>query len=505
MTPKSRALLVVPPLLKYSAGPLLGPTLLASAARARGHEATVLDLNIRFIQAHLPQRAAPTPSIVVGDHDKPGALLSDLQRDIFTSLLREALTGVEPIEGADPYLTLTCSHDDIERAVERLAQSAPGTAMKSALEAQPEPHVFGVSVLFSGQVLFGLVASLMARSLWPGVRVVWGGPHVTALQDRIAADARFGRIVDAFVFGYAERTFADLLDATARGEPMPAGCVRAGQRAIVRADDDPTHAPYFQDLDLYGMPRLTLPAQLSRGCSYGRCGFCTYPTIEGAYRPIRGDSIEPIVRLAEDLNATIAMKDSLVLPARLSEMAARIAGRARWSACTKINRGFGPELFKEIARGGCDTLEIGLETIDPDSQKLIEKRQSIDLFLRTLDAAAASGVGLVINYITGFPGTSRQDGERELHWLRKSIEERRPALRAIIEHNDFQLERLSPMAARPAAFGLRVTGEWPWASVLRWDAAEEPPRARRLAMVSQDGSHPVARTGVALKSSSGNR
>jgi hypothetical protein len=34
---RARAVLVVPPLLKYSAGPLLGPALLVAAARAAGH------------------------------------------------------------------------------------------------------------------------------------------------------------------------------------------------------------------------------------------------------------------------------------------------------------------------------------------------------------------------------------------------------------------------------------------------------------------------------------
>jgi hypothetical protein len=479
MPTAARALVVVPPLLKYSAGPLLGPALLVAAARASGHEADVLDLSIRWIRAHLPPHVATPHSAVVGDHDKPGTLLSDIQREVFVPLLRMHLSEVEQLPGTDPHLTLTCSHDALESAAGRLAASASGGWIRTALAECERPDVVGVSVLFSGQVLFGLAVGLVARALWPGVRVVWGGPHVTALQDRIVRDPRFGRMVDAFVFGYAERTFVELLDAVARQTPLPSGCVRAGQGELHRAADDSRHAPVFQDLELYGLPRLTLPAQASRGCSYGRCGFCTYPTIEGTYRAIDEVVVEPIVQLAFERGATVAFKDSLVLPQRLASLAARIGGRARWSACTKLNTALGTATLRHLAAGGCDTLEIGLETIDVDSQKLIGKRQSVALFKRTLDAAAEADVGLVINYITGFPGTTPAEEQGELAWVQEEVKLRRPNLRAVVEHNEFQLERLSPMGRSPEAFGLRVTGEWPWSSVLgREGEGRGAPRTR---------------------------
>ena len=76
----THALIVIPPFLKYISGPLLGPSMLASAAREREHEATVLDLNLRWIREHLPA-VEPTPSAFVGDHDRPSEILRALQRD----------------------------------------------------------------------------------------------------------------------------------------------------------------------------------------------------------------------------------------------------------------------------------------------------------------------------------------------------------------------------------------------------------------------------------------
>ncbi len=482
--PRARALLVVPPLLKYSAGPLLGPTLLVAAARAAGHEADVLDLSIRWIREHLPQIPGAAESPFVGDHDKPGALLSSLQRDVFTPLLRAHLTDVDDTSSADPHLTLTCSHDAVDEAVVRLAGSSTGRWIRDLLAEQSRPDVLGVSVLFSGQVLLGLATSYLARALWPGVQIVWGGPHVTALQDRIAREPRFGRFVDAFVFGYAERTFVEMLDAVALGAALPRACVRPGSGEACRATDDASHAPSFQDLDLYGIPHLTLPAQASRGCSYGRCEFCTYPAIEGEYRPLDEAVIEPVIALAATRGANVAFKDSLLLPKRLFALADRIAGRARWSACTKLSASLDADALRRLRRGGCATLEVGLETIDPEHQRLIAKRQSVPLFLRTLDAAAEAEIGLVINYITGFPGQDPEAAARELDWLRGEIA-RRPGLHALVEHNEFQLERLSPMVPNARSHGLAITGEWPWSSVLGWRMVAEERKRTRLQIVTQ--------------------
>ncbi|NBX34834.1 hypothetical protein EBR16_05675, partial [bacterium] len=69
--------------------------------------------------------------------------------------------------------------------------------------------------MFSGQVIAGLAITEVVKQLWPGVAVVWGGAHVTALADRIAQDSRYGKSVDGFVAGYAERTWVELLDSVA--------------------------------------------------------------------------------------------------------------------------------------------------------------------------------------------------------------------------------------------------------------------------------------------------
>lgn len=469
---RSPALIVVPPFLKSAGAPLLGPALLAGAARAAGFAAAVLDLNARWMEREAGPAAMRWAGPFVGDHDRPTELLRPLQRAWSSLCAPHFPMGAAPGFAEDPFLTLTWSHAEVDRAARGFAAGPFGEWASRELDGLERPLVVGVSVMYSGQVLAALALSVVAKERWPGVRVVWGGAHVTALRDAIAADPAYGAHVDGFVFGYAERTWIELLRAEATGGALPAEVVRAGGGSSLLAVDDASVVPTF---DLPG-GRLTLPAQASRGCAYGRCTFCTYPSVEGEYRP--GD-LAPVlhtVELAASVGAAVSFKDSLVVPARLERIAALIDGRVRWSACTKLHPRLDGPLLRRLAAAGCATLEVGLETLTPSGQLVIEKPQTLPLFLAFLDAAAAAGISVVVNYITGFPGADAADEQVWLAVVRAALAERQPRLVAKVEHNTFQLERLSPMGKRPADFGLRVVERWPWASVVAWEPAVEEQR-----------------------------
>jgi len=461
------AILIVPPLLKYMNGPLLGPATLKGAAEAAGHRVRVLDLNICYLQERISTTSETTLGII-GDHDKPSAELRKVEID-FVAGLRQVL----PRPGAmhsirvEPSLVPAYSHDEVASAARALAGSEVGAWIRTRIQNQQRPDLVGLSVLFGGQVIWGLAVSIIAKAVWPGVPVVWGGAHVTGLRDQITADTSYGRIVDGFVFSYAERTFVDLLNAVASGGPWPDACVRAGSGTVQLAVEDRHVLPLFEDLDLYSR-RLTVPAQTSRGCWYARCRFCSYPGIEMRARTLPLNALDAAVRTAVSLHGVVAIKDSLVSPNRLGEIADRIAGAVPWSACTKLNPRLDADLLRRIARGGCRTLEIGLETLVPASQILIDKQQPAALFLAILDGAADAGISLVVNYMTGFPGEDPEEAQQHRQRVERELEMRRPKLMAKLEHNEFELDRLAPLATSAI---VDVTGNWPWSSLLDWVVA----------------------------------
>jgi hypothetical protein len=478
----TRALVIAPPILKYAAGPLLGPAQLAGAGRAAGHEVEVLDLNIHLLRDRLPDELSGPPSTFMGDHDKPRVELRQIQRAVVEEILK--LGGEVPasVLGEDPILSLTLSHLEVTLLGRAMAAGSQGAFARAHLEGLNRPDVVGVSVLYSGQVLWGLAISAVVRELWPGVPIVWGGPHVTALKPWVERDHAYGALVDGFAFGYAERTWVELLDAIADDRAWPAAVGRAGSGSIPNATPDDGVVPRFQSLDLYGIPRLTLPAQTWRGCPYGRCTYCTYPAVEGSSRELPLEVLEEVIREAAARGAVVSIKDSLLTPKRLREIAELIDGRVPWSGCTKLHKKLDREFLAMLAELGCKTLEIGVETLSDTAQQLVSKKQSLALLEQVLDAATEAGIALVVNYITGFPGEDLQAELLLLEHVRNLLD--RPDLDARIEHNTFQLERLAPMGRQPGRYGIRILGSWPWASVLAWEPMEVCSRvSERLAIL----------------------
>jgi hypothetical protein len=460
------ALLIVPPLLKYAAGPLLGPALLAGAGASAGHEVVVADLNIRFLRQHIELLPGEHPALVHGDHARPPEGLR-AAADRFLAMIAPAVTGPVGHRERNAALTLPVSHAQAYAAAAKLAQGPVGAWVRDALEGcmPRDPDVIGVSVLYSGQVLAGLVATLVSRSLWPRARIVWGGPHVTALRDVIPLDEDFGHLVDGFVFGAAEGTFVALLDVVDRGAAWPEAVITAGGGHSINGTSGGNVLPRFDDLDLYGVPVLTLPAQTGRGCAYGRCTYCTYPAIEGEVVDLGLGMLDHVVRKASERGAAVSIKDSLLLPSRLEQVANLVAGRVPWAGCTKLHPRLDRAFLARLAASGCRTLEFGLETLIADSQVLIAKRQTEALLAKVLDACAQAGIHPVVNLITGFPGEEPEAAAA----MRSSVEE---ALLAAggpgfgqVEHNSFELERLAPLAKDRR---IEITGSWPWASVMDW-------------------------------------
>jgi hypothetical protein len=463
LRPKATSLLVVPPFLKHFGGPMAGPAYLKGAGERAGHTVTVMDLNRQWIQERIT--STHTSGLIKGDHDKPSKELSRLYQEWQALCASHWPFALVRNEWESRTVVLNAPHDEVIACAMSLAKGTFGEWVRAHLSQASRPDIVGLSVMFSGQVIAALAVTAIVHQVWPGVHVVWGGAHVTALAEPISRDAAYGQGIDGFVVGYAERTWVELLDAVASGNPWPEEVFAAGTRQV-RAKEDPKAVPAF-DLSGYGAGSLTLPVQASRGCAYGKCAFCTYPKIEGKHRKLDLAGLEPVIQLTAERDAVLSFKDSLLVLNQLITIGDMIKGRVMWSACTKLHPNLNVQTMKRLHAEGLRTLEVGLETLDESSQELINKPQKPEVLTSFLDAAAESGVAVVINYMTGLPGA---DAVAEAYWLKVVRDEvaSRPALNAMIEHNTFQLEMISPMGSNPQAYGIEVLRSWPWSSLLEF-------------------------------------
>lgn len=458
--------LIVPPLIRYSAGPLLGPAMLAGAAARAGVDVRVIDANNAFLRQYMASDVPADWRGPTGDHAKVGGAFDEAQQ-AWNALMETAFGSVPPCPPGitDPVSEMCFSFDEVEAAVARLADQPALRAWLDPIEDRP--RWVGVSVMFAGQVPVALAVSREARRRWPGVPVVWGGAHVTLLADEIALDPRYGKDVDAFIAGYAEQTFVELC---AMKEPhLHPDAIRAGTGRHTTARGDIDVAPRFDDLGNYGHPRLTLPAQTSRGCSYGRCEFCTYPIVEGAFDPGRLTAAESVIATAQRTNASIAFKDALMLAARLDAVGDRIDGSVEFAVTTRVRPRLGRQRMRRLAEQGLRTVELGIESTTEERLHALGKRQVPDDFAAFLEDVVDLPVHVVANVMFGFPGQTLDDALAELDAV-EQIVARAGGVNATTERNLLQVQRRSPLAARAADHGIRILRAWPWATSLSWDA-----------------------------------
>jgi len=470
-----QCVLLVPPFLKYSAGPLLGPSLLQSAARASGHKCKVVDLNARYLQPKVSKRLSV--GSFVGDHDKPTGprSLTYVEQEF---IKRWILPSLAHLDQNDVDLRRAASfgflsHQSVREAAESLMESEFGQWMAKCLSDVDKPDVTGISLLHAGQVIPAATATLVARKLWPQTLVVWGGPHVSGLGkaalEQDLAERAFA--ADVFVTGHAEKSFveilenADTLNRATKWTPV----VLSGKSTVI--------APSFDGLELYDTP-LTLPAQSTLGCAYGRCAFCTYPSIEDTPKKLDlFTSVGTVVDTASLIDGTtVSLKDSLVSATRLSEIGGCIQGRVKWSACTKLSTRLSFKRLTRLCADGLATLEVGLETLLPETQRRIDKVQSEMLYESFVSDVAnlPSDLSLVVNYMVGFPWEDEEAAKAKLDDAERILTSSLGRNRGRIELNEFALERLAVMAKFPEAYGIdsRTIRPWPWASVLEIKSKE---------------------------------
>ena len=479
-------IIVVPPFLKYAAGPLLGPATLIGAARSAGIPVRSIDMIIDFIRSAVDPLAEglDLPDFY-GDHSKQSFLEVAERRfwdDLQSAFGRHSELSLSDIKRG------WYSHSQLARATERMPDLELGRFLRTEFSRGTPCHLYGVSVMWAGQVPPALALSRIAKTEWPGVRVVWGGAHIAAIATVVGKDRDFGRWVDGFLPFHCERSFVELLSSASRGGFACKGLITPGsgmpsERPLSMT---PPPNPVFTGLYKYGYPKLMLPIELSAGCPYAKCSFCTYPAVEGSYIRYPLEGLHRTLEVAVRKEAAISFKDSLLPTPMLRAIALVVGGKVEWSACTKLAPSLDSDTLSLLARNGCRTLEVGLESLNLETQRRIDKVQPVELLDRFLAGAASAGISVVINYITGFPWEDAGEADGVLQELKEHIKGF-GGLVARVEQNRFNLERLSPMAAKPEKYNIRIARSWPWSSILDWRFASDAEESLQTSIMKSTG------------------
>jgi radical SAM superfamily enzyme YgiQ (UPF0313 family) len=312
-----------------------------------------------------------------------------------------------------------------------LANTLGDQALVAAIAAR-EPWLVGFTC-YLWNVERTLWVARELKCLRPGVRVVLGGPEVTADNAWLLEGADY----DFAVLGEGEQTFANLLLALLDDDlpPVPvAGLyVPAPTAPRYRPDRLPTFRTPLPDLNRLGSPYLAgildaaeerlLLLETTRGCVF-RCKFCYYPKSYDKQYYLSHESVlaslgyagergaAEVVLLDPTLNQRKDFADFLRLLAR-GNPGHRFTyfGELRAEGVTE-------ETARLLRAANFTEVEVGLQSIQPEAMALMQRNNNLRAFERGARALLGQGIRVKVDLIVGLPGDTVASVRRGLHYLR---------------------------------------------------------------------------------------
>jgi len=286
-----------------------------------------------------------------------------------------------------------------------------------------------------------------------GAKVVFGGPHVTEVPDEPLGRAEEPRHADAVALGEADYTWPQIVKDAAAGT----------LKEIYRPDENatqtkPTLADYpmipwetipLEQFNLIGklpspvrrlLNRKTkswnslyvLPVESGRGCPYG-CEFCTVTGFFGDV--IRFRSNESVIRELHSLKqraksekgtvGVFFVDDNFAINLKRTKSLLRdMIGQnavVPWIAQISVNLLKDEELLDLMAASGARCIFIGLESVDADNLRSVQKsfNRPAD-YKAALDGLARRGIYAITSFIFGMdgdtPGVAKRTAEIMNTW-----------------------------------------------------------------------------------------
>ncbi len=266
-----------------------------------------------------------------------------------------------------------------------------------------------------------------------GIPVVMGGPHVTHMADEAIEHC------DYVVRGEGERALPRLIETLSHGGDLglvnnlswrDEGVVKHNALAPLEPDLDRFPDPDMSIVQgfrgappLFGRRRI-VPIMTSRGCPHD-CSFCSVTTTFG--RKMRYRSVERV--LAEmkkyDIRKTVYFiydDNFAASPRRMRELLAgfrTLPHRPKWSAQVRADVARDEALLDEMKAAGCNTVFIGLESVNQESLESAGKRQDLQRVSEHLTRLTSRGISVHGMFVFGFDTDSHDTMTRTVAFARK--------------------------------------------------------------------------------------
>jgi anaerobic magnesium-protoporphyrin IX monomethyl ester cyclase len=330
------------------------------------------------------------------------------------------------------------------------------------------PAFIGFSCTTSS-FLDGIRIAKIAREALPGIQTIFGGPHVSALKEKLFEDYP---AMDYAVVGEGEETLASLMrnGGEAPGEVkgiifrdkgLDAVCFTGRPAKGLELDTLPFPAyeklqgfPKAYLLPIFNYPKVPNTSCISsRGCPYA-CSYCDRSVFN---RTFRYNSAEYLYEHLRYLRERFGIRhinfydDQFTFNRqRVEEFTDLILANPLGMTynCAVRAEHIDDALLKKMKRSGCWMMSLGIET--GDEQLLAQHRQNADLDMlatkiRMIKAAGIRTKGLLM---MGLPGETEESIRRSKAYVFS------------LPIDDFNLAKFTPFPGSPIYENIHELGEF---------------------------------------------
>lgn len=306
----------------------------------------------------------------------------------------------------------------------------------------------------------------LAKSTLPGIQVVFGGVHVSAMQEKVLADYP---AIDCVVVGEGEETLRELLATPVerRGEVLsialrgPDGrpCFTGRRKTLLDLDSLPlpdyaklAGYPRAYTLPIFNYPKAPNASCLSsRGCPYA-CSYCDRSVFQ---RSFRYNSAEYLYRHLSFLRKTYRIRHVNFYDDQFTFNRQRVADFCRMVMEAPLGMTFNCaaraehldlELLTLMKAAGCWMISLGIETGDEDL--LAAHRQNPDLAMMRAKIALIKQAGIRVKglLMMGLPGETEASIRKSQQYVYS------------LPLDDFNLAKFTPFPGSPVYRRIKEAG-----------------------------------------------
>lgn len=351
------------------------------------------------------------------------------------SWLNSAVAGVSPPLGL-AYMAAFLRQRGYEAAIIDGAAELLSSRDISLKAAAFSPSVIGLTSTTTSYLNAAALAAELKRVL-PGVPVVMGGAHASALPEQVLKDLD----VDAVVLGEGENAFHNLAEKLLSGGSLSGvkgTAFRERGEVVVNPPEEPV-----KDLDSLPFPAYDLlPMRLyhpslsrrlttgrfgalvtSRGCPHS-CSFCSHSVFGHTYRE-RGPAnvIKEIELLKKEygIEELIIWDDTFTVdPARALEIARGIkkVSNAPWSCYSRVSHA-DEDLYSDLRDCGLKEILFGAESGCAEILNGVNKGITPADTERAVSLARLCGISTFCSVILGLPGDTRETIGRTMEFFKR--------------------------------------------------------------------------------------